>query len=183
MLFICHPIIAFISCDSMDKNTNVPFYKLTRQEKIDLLKEKCSLDGADMKAISEGLPLGDAERLAENVIAIHDIPLGIATNFRINGKDYFVPMAIEESSVIAAASNGAKHALPGGFTAEWNGNITVGQIQLKLNNDDGDSDTAITSAKRKLSGKRMKKMIMKAANDVYPSIVKRGGALVTSSCL
>ena len=69
--------------------------------------------------------------MIENAISTFSLPLGIATNFKINGNDYLVPMVIEEPSVIAAASKAAKIAkLHGGFTAKVEGNISIGQIQV-----------------------------------------------------
>lgn len=143
----------------------VKFHEMSLEEKLRFLKKHRNLSDKDIQTLSKGLSVGDAGRFAENVIAVHGLPLGIATNFRVNGKDYLVPMAIEESSVIAAASNGAKHALPDGFQAEWNGNITVGMIQLKT------SDAA--AAKSRLQ--KLKKEIMAKADEIFPSIVERGG--------
>lgn len=144
---------------------SIKFHEMSLEEKLRFLKEQRGLADEDLQLLSRGLAVEDAGRMAENVIAVHGLPLGIATNFRVNGKEYLVPMAIEESSVVAAASNGAKHALPGGFQAEWDGNVTVGMIQLKV------SDPA--AAKRKIT--RMKSEIMAAANDLSPTLVKRGG--------
>src|SRR5688500_8315518 len=61
-----------------------------------------------------GLDLPSADRMSENVIAIHGLPLGVALNFRVNGRDLVVPMAVEESSVVAAASNAARMVRDGG---------------------------------------------------------------------
>jgi hydroxymethylglutaryl-CoA reductase len=140
------------------------FHEMDINERLDYLKEYC-LDDNDLKLLAEGISLENAARLSENVIAIHGMPLGIATNFKVNGKNYLVPMAIEESSVVAAASNGAKYALPEGFTAEWLGNVTVGMIQLKVQEPQ--------AVKRKLM--RMKSDIIEWINDTASSIVKRGG--------
>ena len=69
--------------------------------------------------------------LIENTIGTFALPLGIATNFRINGKDYLVPMVLEEPSVVAAASNAAKMAREkGGFRTSSTGPVMIGQIQL-----------------------------------------------------
>lgn len=78
-----------------------------------------------------GLPLETADRMIENVVGVMPVPIGIAVNFLINGRDYLIPMAIEEPSVVAAASNGAKMARgKGGFTTSSTGSLMVGQIQV-----------------------------------------------------
>ena len=72
-----------------------------------------------------------ADHMIENVIGRYTYPLGVAINFVINGKDYVIPMASEEPSVLAACSNAAKMARPGGgFTTDYTGNIMISQIQL-----------------------------------------------------
>ena len=72
-----------------------------------------------------------ADKMVENAIGTFSLPLGVATNFRINGKDYLIPMVIEEPSVIAAASKGAKVArIKGGFEASADESYSIGQIQL-----------------------------------------------------
>ena len=75
--------------------------------------------------------MGTAVNMIENVIGTHGLPLGIATNFIINGKEYLIPFAIEEASVVAAASYGAKLAKESsGFTAESDQPVMIGQIQI-----------------------------------------------------
>jgi len=79
-----------------------------------------------------GLGKATAESMIENVVGIFSLPLGVATNFRVNGKEHLVPMVVEEPSVVAAASNAAKMARPGGgFTATASGPIMIGQIHLE----------------------------------------------------
>ena len=69
--------------------------------------------------------------MIENAIGTFSLPLGVATNFKINGKDYVVPMVIEEPSVIAAASKGAKIArIKGGFEVTADESYSIGQIQI-----------------------------------------------------
>ncbi|MDD3420891.1 MAG: 3-hydroxy-3-methylglutaryl-CoA reductase, partial [Methanocellales archaeon] len=95
-------------------------YKLSPQERLEKVKEFANLDDESVENIrkSGALSIDQADKMIENVIGVMELPLGIATNFVINGKDRLIPMAIEEPSVIAAASNGAKMARDkGGFTA------------------------------------------------------------------
>ena len=88
---------------------------------------------ADIAALSQGpgLPIHSADGMIENVIGTFELPLGVATNFRVNGQDYLVPMAVEEPSVVAAASNMARLAREnGGLSADVDDSIMRGQIQI-----------------------------------------------------
>ncbi len=78
-----------------------------------------------------GISFEKADKMIENAIGTFSLPLGVATNFKINGKDYVVPMVIEEPSVIAAASKGAKIArIKGGFEVNADESYSIGQIQI-----------------------------------------------------
>ncbi|TDX29694.1 hydroxymethylglutaryl-CoA reductase, degradative [Rhodovulum visakhapatnamense] len=91
------------------------------------------LDGAAMEALSDAtaLPLSVANGMIENVIGTFELPLGVATNFVVNGREYLVPMAVEEPSVVAAASYMAKLARAGGgFTVSSTAPIMRAQIQI-----------------------------------------------------
>ena len=110
------------------------FREMDMAERLDLLRRDVSLSEEDVSVIRNPLSVTKAEtvnHMIENAIGVYPIPLGIATNFNINGKRYFVPMATEEPSVIAAASYAAKLAsLNGGFTATVTDSIMRGQIQV-----------------------------------------------------
>lgn len=109
------------------------FYKLPVRERIKKVKEFAGLNDEEEGILlsMDGLDVETADRMIENVIGSLQMPLGIATNFLINGKNYIVPMAIEETSVVAAASNAAKMArVKGGFTAHATEPIMIGQIQI-----------------------------------------------------
>src|SRR5919109_2315355 len=102
----------------MSKLSNISsFYKLSLEERLEKIKDFSGLTAEEVELVKNGtLPLSSAQRMIENVVGVVPIPLGIAVNFLINGKDYLVPMAIEEPSVVAAASHAAKLARPtGGF--------------------------------------------------------------------
>jgi hydroxymethylglutaryl-CoA reductase len=118
----------------MQESSEQPgFYKLPMAERMKLIQKLAGLTDEEAKTLSNtgGLPAETAERMIENVIGGITIPMGIATNFLINGKDYLVPMAIEEPSVVAAASNAAKMArVKGGFRVTNTGPVMIGQIQL-----------------------------------------------------
>ncbi|EQB72404.1 MAG: hypothetical protein AMDU1_APLC00009G0042 [Thermoplasmatales archaeon A-plasma] len=94
------------------------FYKLTPEERAQVVARFAGLNDSDIEEISKtgSLPLDLADKLIENVISTVELPVGIAVNFLINGRDYLIPMAIEEASVVAACSNAAKIArASGGF--------------------------------------------------------------------
>jgi hydroxymethylglutaryl-CoA reductase len=109
------------------------FYKLPVSERVKLIKEFAALTDEEVALLQKPGPLGFevANRMVENLIGVMPVPLGVAANFLINGKDFVVPMAIEEPSVIAAASNAAKMTRPtGGFHATSTDPIMIGQIQI-----------------------------------------------------
>lgn len=108
------------------------FYRLSVSERQRRLTDRYNLTEDEIAALTNGgLSLELANRLIENVVGIHGLPLGIATNFQINGRDYLIPMAIEEPSVVAAASHAAKLVRSaGGFSASADKSLMIGQVQV-----------------------------------------------------
>ncbi|HKG71663.1 MAG TPA: hydroxymethylglutaryl-CoA reductase, degradative [Nitrososphaeraceae archaeon] len=110
------------------------FYKMNQSERLRYLKKITELSAQDIAILqdpSSAFSFDNANTMIENAIGIFALPLGIATNFVINGKEYLLPMAIEEPSIIAAASKAAKIAKSkGGFIAEADESIMIGQIQI-----------------------------------------------------
>jgi hydroxymethylglutaryl-CoA reductase len=109
------------------------FYKLSADERRKRIREFADLSEEEVRCLEESGAFADetVARMVENHIGTMPIPLGIATGFLINKKDYLVPMAIEEPSVIAAASNAAKIAREcGGFTTSSTEPVMIGQIQI-----------------------------------------------------
>src|SRR3712207_1654157 len=105
-------------------------YEMSREERLNYIREATRVSD-DIEAMLRPLPFEDANRMIENAIGIMSIPMGIATNFVINGRECVIPMAIEESSVIAAVSKAAKIAkVKGGFVAEANDSLMIGQVQV-----------------------------------------------------
>src|SRR5688572_13917905 len=103
------------------KQNKEKFYKMNLDERLMYLQEKTNLSTNELALLRNpsSLSFVNANRMIENAIGVLSLPLGIATNFVINNKKYVVPMAIEEPSVIAAASKAAKIAnVNGGFRAE-----------------------------------------------------------------
>jgi hydroxymethylglutaryl-CoA reductase len=113
---------------------NKKFRELDLQGRLDTLRSNLSLNDEDVSTIRNTLSqmkFEDINRMIENAVGVYPVPLGIATNFVINGKEYYVPMATEEPSVIAAASYAAKiSAATGGFKATVGDSIVRGQIQV-----------------------------------------------------
>jgi len=118
----------------MEKTSRISgFYKLPVKERIKKVKDFAELSDKEENILTsmDGLDVETADRMIENVIGSLQMPLGVATNFLINGKDYLIPMAIEETSVVAAASNAAKMArIKGGFTSHASEPVMIGQIQV-----------------------------------------------------
>ncbi|MGB9631004.1 MAG: 3-hydroxy-3-methylglutaryl-CoA reductase, partial [Candidatus Methanodesulfokora sp.] len=154
----------------MEKTSRIPgFYKLPVEERVRIVKEFAGLteEEAALLLKTGNLDISIADRMIENVIGTWPLPLGIATNFLINGRDYLIPMAIEEPSVVAAASNAAKMAREGGgFFTSSTDPIMISQIQLVKVKDAEDAKNAILAEKQK---------ILEIANEKDPVLVKLGG--------
>lgn len=145
------------------------FYKLPLEERRRIVQEWGGLTDAEVRAYDfpGGVDPGILTRMIENVVGAFPLPLGIATHFRINARDYLIPMAIEEPSVVAAASNAAKVArASGGFTAQTTPPIMIGQIQIL--------DVVDPAAARiRLLAER--DALLSTANAKDPMLVKFGG--------
>ncbi len=154
----------------MEKTSEISgFYKLPVSERLAKIKEYADLTDEEVAALSNTGALGEelADRMIENVVGTMPLPLGMAMNFMINGKDYVVPMAIEEPSVVAAASNLAKVARKqGGFRTSHSGSLMIGQIQLTGVNDPFATRAKILAHKDE---------IMEKADACDPVLVKFGG--------
>ncbi len=106
------------------------FHRMEINDRRDIIKELSNLNEDDMDIMNNYVDENSFDMI-ENVYTLMSLPVGIATNFRINGSDYLIPMSIEEPSVIAACSNGAKYArLLGGFTAYSTESIMRGEIEI-----------------------------------------------------
>ncbi len=145
------------------------FYKLTPKERVQFVREFAGLTSEDVQILQStgSLRLELADQMIENVIGAFPVPLGIAVNFLINGRDYLIPMAIEEPSVVAAASYAAKMArVKGGFFTSSTEPIMIGQIQTVDVDDPYGAKMAILGAKNE---------ILKEANEQDPLLVSVGG--------
>ncbi|WP_073507752.1 hydroxymethylglutaryl-CoA reductase, degradative [Streptobacillus notomytis] len=144
-------------------------YKKSRKDRISLLKENGNISEYTFDLLNNSAVLSDemADKFIENQIGVYGLPLGIATNFLINGKEYVIPFAIEEPSVIAAACNVAKMIKKsGGFKAKIIDRLIIGQIAIYDVEDFEKAKDDISNIKDKL---------LKIANESQESIVNLGG--------
>ncbi len=120
------------------------FYKLSLSERLDIVAEFAGLNEEEKELLAgRGLDAKQADLMIENTLGTFELPLGVAVNFLINGKDYLVPMAVEEPSVLAAVSHAAKlFRAGGGFTATATDPVMIGQIQVM---DIPDLDVAVAA--------------------------------------
>ena len=135
-------------------DSSIPkFFEKSHEEKLEIICNFSDLNNDEkshLKNATGGLDFEHANKMIENAIGTFSLPLGIATNFKINNKDYLIPMVIEEPSVIAAASKAAKIAkVCGGFTAKVVGNTSIGQIQV-LDVDIKDATNKILSSQQEI---------------------------------
>src|SRR5918995_1197033 len=147
------------------KQNKEKFYKMNLDERLIYLQEKTNLSANDIALLRNpsSLTFVNANRMIENAIGVLSLPLGIATNFVINNKKYVVPMAIEEPSVIAAASKAAKIAnVNGGFKAECREALMIGQVQLVS------LPVSLATARRRINAHKSE--ILRIANSKSTSI-------------
>jgi hydroxymethylglutaryl-CoA reductase len=145
------------------------FYRLPRRERLAHIADRSGVSSAELIALAESapLPFEAANHMVENAIGIVGLPLGVGLNFSVNGRDYLVPMAIEEPSVIAAASFAARVARDaGGFRAEADAALMIGQIQLVGVRDPQAATFLLRDAAEEL---------LAGANAVHPNMTRRGG--------
>lgn len=143
--------------------TEKKFYQMSLEERLSLIAVKSGLTKNEISTVvNHPLSFDKIDKMVENAIGSFSLPLGIATNFVINGKEYLVPMAIEEPSVIAAASHAAKLARSkGGFKASAKSSIMRGQIQVTNLLDIKKATQAISKSKESL---------LKVANSVSKNV-------------
>jgi hydroxymethylglutaryl-CoA reductase len=151
------------------------FYKLSVTDRLDRLDAWQPLSVEEKTRLrTQSLPLDKADMMVENVIGTFGMPLGVATNFKINGKDYLVPMAVEETSVVAAASNSAQLIRDNGtLTAKCEATVMEGQIQLT---DVADIDRGIRAIQE------AKERLLKLANEQDRMLVSLGGGARDLTC-
>ncbi len=145
------------------------FYKLSPKERLTIIKDFASLTDEEIQLLqnTDSLPMDVANHMVENYVGVFPEPLGIAVNFQVNGKDYLIPMATEEPSVIAAASYAAKMVRDGGgFYTSSTTPVMIGQIQVVALKDAKFAKKQVLEAKVDL---------LKKANDQDPVLNSFGG--------
>jgi hydroxymethylglutaryl-CoA reductase len=145
------------------------FYKLSPKERLSIVKDFANLTDEETSLLQGicSLPMDLTNRMVENAIGVFPEPLGIAVNFQINEKDYLIPMATEEPSVIAAASYAAKMVRDGGgFHTSSTSPVMIGQIQVVKLADAKKARELVLNAKLEL---------LKKANDQDPVLNSFGG--------
>ena len=145
------------------------FYKLSVEDRRNKVAQLSGLSPEEIDALASHGELSEqaADRMIENVIGTMSLPVGVATNFVIDGKSYLIPFCVEESSVVAAASNMAKRCLSnGGFKTNNDDPVMIAQIQvLDLPNVDEAAEAVLTA----------KYELMAMCNSLPSTMIKLGG--------
>ncbi len=145
------------------------FHKLQMDERLSQIARMFRLTAEEMAYLSGGgsLQPSMANQMIENAVGTFSLPLGLGLNLSVNGRDYIVPMAVEEPSVVAAVSFAAKIVREaGGFEASADDSLMVAQIQLTRYGDPEAAKEKILAAKEQ---------ILALANSFHPQMVRRGG--------
>jgi hydroxymethylglutaryl-CoA reductase len=144
------------------------FYRLSIEDRRQQLRLRSDLSAEDLATLERGgLDTRAADQVVENVIGVYTLPLGLGLNFRVNGQDYLVPMAVEEPSVIAAASNAARMVREGGgFQAEADDPIMTAQVEIC-----GISDPEAARARIEEQADEL----LRLAHATLPRLAARGG--------
>jgi hydroxymethylglutaryl-CoA reductase len=139
-------------------------------ERIAALHERGLLSHADVRALASGehtLRLPVADRMIENVVGVFGLPLGYALNFLIDGRDYVIPLVVEEPSIVAGLSGAARTArLSGGFQTTTTDPILIGQVQAVNIADMAGAQARLLARKEE---------ILALANSLHPKMQARGG--------
>lgn len=153
-----------------ERTSRMPgFYKLSLDERRKLAAEALGIDVRELaRALaSGGLDAQTADKTIENVIGTFSLPMALGLNVQVNGKDYLVPMVVEEPSVVAAASNAAKIVRSaGGFHADADEPVMIAQVQLAHVGDPEGATAAIL---------REREVLLAMADSTVPGLVARGG--------
>jgi hydroxymethylglutaryl-CoA reductase len=145
------------------------FYQLSVEERRSRIAAWAGLDGEECAALDVGLSIDQANHMIENVVGRMVLPLGVATNLRVDDEDVLVPMAVEEPSIVAAVSFAARLARAGGgFVTGSTEPVMIGQVQL-LDLPEGDLARAATAV---LDARAA---ILALANERHPTIQALGG--------
>ena len=152
------------------RSSRIPgFYRLDVDDRHRELEERFGLAADELAILKDGsrLDVGRADKMVENCVGVFGLPIGLGLNFQVNGRDYAVPMVVEEPSVVAAVSNMARTVRKaGGFTAEADDSLMIGQVQIL-----GAPDPVAAVETLRASEQR----ILEQADAVHPNMKRRGG--------
>lgn len=158
---------------SVDRSRIPDFYKLSVGDRARVMRERGWVSEQDYESMVSGthtLKLHRADKMIENVVGVMGLPVGLGLNFLINGRDYVVPLVVEEPSIVAALSSAAKLVRgAGGFTAESTESLLIGQVQVvDLPELDAARDTLLAR----------KQELLDLANSLHPQMIARGGGAI-----
>jgi len=146
------------------------FYKLSVSDRVRIIHERGWLSIEDHQALVSGehtLKVHKADKMIENVVGVMGLPVGLGLNFLVNGRDYIVPLVVEEPSIVAALSSAAKVVRgAGGFTVESTPPILIGQVQVVDVPHPAQAKSVLLQRKDEL---------LNLANSLHPQMVARGG--------
>ena len=162
----------------MDKSRIPNFYKMPISERLDAVYERGLISKKDYRLLKnqqQQLDINSADKMIENVIGVMGMPIGLGLNFLINDKEYVIPMAVEEPSIVAALSAAAKISRSGGgFKTECTDPILTGQIQVVAIKN-------LEQARNDLLSRKQE--IIDLANSFHPRMVARGGGAIDFSIM
>ncbi|MCA9613218.1 MAG: 3-hydroxy-3-methylglutaryl-CoA reductase, partial [Myxococcales bacterium] len=154
----------------MDRSSRIPgFYRLDVDGRLDEIRTRFGLTEEDVAVLRDGGRLGvaRADKMVENCVGVFGLPIGLGLNFLLNDREYVVPMVVEEPSIIAAVSNMARTVRQGGgFRAEADESVMIGQVQILDAPNPEQAVKALRDAKTRL---------LDQANAVHPNMKRRGG--------
>ncbi|MDA1073396.1 MAG: hydroxymethylglutaryl-CoA reductase, partial [Proteobacteria bacterium] len=159
------------SKSAAESGSRIPnFFKMSVAERIRALHERGLLSDQDIQSLASAehtLRLPVADKMIENVVGVFGLPMGMALNFRINARDYVVPLVVEEPSIVAGLSGAARMArLSGGYTATSTEPILIGQVQAVNIEDPATAMADLMHRKDEILG---------LANSLHPKMAARGG--------
>jgi hydroxymethylglutaryl-CoA reductase len=155
---------------SAERSRFPAFYKLSVSDRVRIIHERGWLSAEDYQTLVSGehtLKVHKADKMIENVVGVMGLPVGLGLNFLVNGRDYIVPLVVEEPSIVAALSSAAKVVRgAGGFHVESTEPVLIGQVQVVDVPHPAQAKAVLLQRKVEL---------LNLANSLHPQMVARGG--------
>jgi hydroxymethylglutaryl-CoA reductase len=155
---------------SAERSRFPAFYKLSVSDRVRIIHERGWLSAEDYQTLVSGehtLKVHKADKMIENVVGVMGLPVGLGLNFLVNGRDYIVPLVVEEPSIVAALSSAAKVVRSaGGFQVESTEPVLIGQVQVVDVPHPAQAKAVLLQRKDEL---------LNLANSLHPQMVARGG--------